>query len=344
MFDWFFNRFSYDLGIDLGTANTLVYVRGAGIVIREPSVVAVKLGTNIVLAVGNEAKNMIGRTPSNIVAIRPLRDGVIADFDTTEKMLHYFIHKAKPKGSFIPPRVVIGIPMGITEVEKRAVQDSAYAAGARDVGLIEEPMAAAIGAGLPVGEPFGSIIVDIGGGTTEVAVISLGGICARGHTRIAGDEFDESIMNFAKLKYNLLIGERTAERVKIEVGSAFPLKEETTALMQGRDLVTGLPKTVRISSVEMREALSGRVNTIVKVVKDTLEETSPELSADIYERGIVLAGGGALLKNLDKKIAQVTGIATFMAEDPLTAVVRGTEQIVDEYEKYQELLTRMPKR
>ena len=338
MRDWFLKRFSYDLGIDLGTANTLVYLRGVGVVIREPSVVAIDKNTKRVLAVGNEAKKMIGRTPAHIVAIRPLRDGVIADFETTQKMLEYFIRKARVPGRFIPPLLVIGIPSGITEVEKRAVYDSAKSAGARDVYFIEEPMAAAIGAGLPVDEASGSIIVDIGGGTTEVAVISLGGIVTSVSMRIAGDEFDESIVNFAKLKYNLLIGERTSERIKIEVGSAFPLKEELSTLMQGRDLVTGLPKTVRVTSPEIREALAGRVNQIVKAVKDALEETSPELSADVYERGIMLAGGGALLKNLDKRIAQATGIPTFLADDPLAAVVNGTEKVLEDIERLRHIL------
>ncbi|HEX9745679.1 MAG TPA: rod shape-determining protein [bacterium] len=338
MIAWIFNRFGYDLGIDLGTANTLVYLRNVGVVIREPSVVAINKDTGRVVAVGDEAKKMIGRTPANIVAIRPLKDGVIADFDTTQRMMEYFIRKARVPGKFIPPRLVVGIPSGITEVERRAVYDSAKSAGAREVYMIEEPMAAAIGAGLPVEEASGSIIVDIGGGTTEVAVISLGGIVNAVSMRIAGDEFDESIVNFAKTKYNLLIGERTAERIKIEIGSAFALKEELTTLMQGRDLVTGLPKTVRVTSPEIREALAPRVNTIVRAVKDALEKTSPELSADVYERGIMLAGGGALLKNLDKRIAQATGIPTFLAEDPLTAVVRGTEKVLEDIERLRHVL------
>lgn len=335
---WLLKKFSYDLGIDLGTANTLVYLRGVGVVIREPSVVAIDKDTKRIMAVGNEAKKMIGRTPSNIVAIRPLKDGVIADFETTQRMLEYFIRKARVPGKFWPPLVVIGIPSGITEVEKRAVHEAAKTAGAREVCFIEEPMAAAIGAGLPVDEASGSIIVDIGGGTTEVAVISLGGIVTSVSLRVAGDEFDESIMNFAKLKYNLLIGERTAERIKMEIGSAFPLKEELSTLMQGRDLVTGLPKTVRVTSPEIREALAGRVNQIVKAVKDALEETSPELSADVFERGIMLAGGGALLKNFDKRIAQATGIPTFLADDPLSAVVKGTEIVLEEFEKLRHVL------
>jgi len=338
MITWLINRFSYDLGIDLGTANTLVYLRGVGVVMREPSVVAIDKDTERVVAVGDEAKKMIGRTPANIVAIRPLKDGVIADFETTQRMLEYFIRKSKLRGRFIPPRLVVGIPSGITEVERRAVYDSARQAGAREVYQIEEPMAAAIGAGLPVDEAFGSIIVDIGGGTTEVAVISLGGIVNSVSLRIAGDEFDDSIISFAKLKYNLLIGERTAERIKIEVGSAFPLREELSTLMQGRDLVTGLPKTVRVTSPEIREALAGRVNTIVRAVKDALEETSPELSADVFERGIMLAGGGALLKNLDKRIAQATGIPTFLADHPLDAVVHGTEKVLEDIERLRHVL------
>ncbi|MCG3151133.1 MAG: Rod shape-determining protein MreB [bacterium] len=329
--EWFYDRFSYDLGIDLGTANTLVHVRGVGIVIREPSVVAVNSQTGQVLAVGDEAKNMIGRTPSSIKAIRPLRDGVIADFDITEKMLRFFIKKAakSQRGRFIPPRVIVGIPSGITEVEKRAVIDSASRAGARQVFLIEEPMAAAIGANLQVQEPHGSIIVDIGGGTTEVAVISLGGIVSSMSIKIAGDEFDEAIVNFAKQQFNLLIGERMAEKVKIEIGSAFPMKEEKSTLMRGRDLISGLPKTIRVTSVEVREALEDSIDALVKAVKDTLESTSPELSADIYDRGIVLAGGGALLMNLDKRISQATQIATFVAPDPLSCVVKGTQKVLE---------------
>ncbi len=338
MFSWFVKKFGYDLGIDLGTANTLVYLRGVGVVIREPSVVAINKDTERVVAVGDEAKKMIGRTPANIVAIRPLKAGVIADFETTQRMLEYFMRKARLGGRFIPPRLVIGIPSGITEVERRAVYDSAKSAGAREVYQIEEPMAAAIGAGLPVDEAFGSIIVDVGGGTTEVAVISLGGIVTSVSMRVAGDEFDESIINFAKIKYNLLIGERTAERIKIEVGSAFPLNEELSTLMQGRDLVTGLPKTVRVTSPEVREALAGRVNSIVKAVKDALEQTSPELSADVFERGIMLAGGGVLLKNLDKRIAQATGIPTFIADNPLDAVVLGTERVLEDIENLRHIL------
>jgi rod shape-determining protein MreB len=338
MLNWFYNRFSYDIGVDLGTANTLVFLKGVGVIIREPSVVAINKDSERIVAVGDEAKKMIGRTPANIIAIRPLKDGVIADFETTQRMLEYFIRKARIPGRFIPPRLVIGIPSGITEVESRAVYEACKNAGAREVYHMEEPMAAAIGAGLPVDEAFGSIIVDIGGGTTEVAVISLGGIVNSVSIRIAGDEFDESIINFAKLKYNLLIGERTSERIKIEIGSAFPLKEELSTLMQGRDLVTGLPKTVRVTSPEVREALAGRVNSIVKAVKDALEKTSPELSADVFERGIMLTGGGALLKNLDKRIAQATGIPTFLAEHPLDSVVKGTERVLEDIERLKHVL------
>ncbi len=338
MLNWFYDRFSYDLGIDLGTANTLVYLRGVGVIIREPSVVAINKDTGRVVAVGDDAKKMIGRTPASIVAIRPLKDGVIADFETTQRMMEYFIRKARVRGHFIPPRLVIGTPIGITEVEKRAVFDSARSAGARMVFQIEEPMAAAIGAGLPVDEASGSIIVDIGGGTTEVAVISLGGIVNAQSVRVAGDELDMAIVDFAKTQYNLLIGERTSERIKIEIGSAYPLKEELSTLMQGRDLVTGLPKTVRVTSPEIREAMSEEVNAIVKAVKDTLEGTSPELSADVFERGIMLAGGGALLKNMDKRIAQATGIPTFLVDDPLDAVVTGTEKVLEDIETLRHVL------
>jgi rod shape-determining protein MreB len=329
MLDWFYRRFSHDIGIDLGTANTLVYVKDIGIVLREPSVVAINTDTGEILAVGNEAKDMIGRTPSSIRAVRPLKDGVIANFEVTEKMLRYFILKAHRPHRFIPPRLVVGIPSGITDVEKRAVVDSARSAGAREVMLIEEPMAAAIGAGLPVNEPFGSIIVDIGGGTTEVAVISLGGIVTSQTIRIAGDEFDEAIIAYAKSKFKLSIGERMAEKVKIEIGSATPLEQEKSMLMRGRDLLKGLPKTVRVTSPEIREAIHDCLEAIVTAVKNTLEETSPELSADIFDRGIVLAGGGALLTNLDKRIQQATGIATFIAEDPLSCVVLGTQKILE---------------
>ncbi|MCD6217961.1 rod shape-determining protein [bacterium] len=329
MLDWLYRKFSHDIGIDLGTANTLVYVKDKGIILREPSVVAINTDTGEVLAVGNEAKDMIGRTPSSIRAVRPLKDGVIADFEVTEKMLRYFIHKARQPHQFIAPRLVIGIPSGITDVEKRAVVDSAKSAGAREIRLIEEPMAAAIGAGLPVTEPFGSIIVDIGGGTTEVAVISLGGIVSSQSIRIAGDEFDEAIIMYAKNKFKLSIGERMAERVKIEIGSATELEEEKSMLMRGRDLLKGLPKTVRVTSPEIREAIADCLEAVVTAVKNTLEETSPELSADIFDRGIILAGGGALLINLHKRIQLSTGIATFIADDPMSCVVLGTQKVLE---------------
>lgn len=341
MLDWLYRKFSHDIGIDLGTANTLVYVKDKGIILREPSVVAINTDTGEVLAVGNEAKDMIGRTPSSIRAVRPLKDGVIADFEVTEKMLRYFIHKARQPHQFIAPRLVIGIPSGITDVEKRAVVDSAKSAGAREIRLIEEPMAAAIGAGLPVTEPFGSIIVDIGGGTTEVAVISLGGIVSSKSIRIAGDEFDEAIIMYAKNKFKLSIGERMAERVKIEIGSATELEEEKSMLMRGRDLLKGLPKTVRVTSPEIREAIADCLEAVVTAVKNTLEETSPELSADIFDRGILLAGGGALLKNLDKRIQLSSGIATFIADDPMSCVVLGTQKVLEG--KYFDILFKMNK-
>lgn len=324
--------FSHDIGIDLGTANTLVLVRGKGIVIDEPSVVAIEKKSGAIQAIGEEAKRMVGRTPANIVAVRPLRDGVISDFDTTERMLHYFISKVHERYSFIMPRprVVIGLPSGCTEVERRAVHDAAMNAGAREVYLIEEPMAAAIGAGLPVMEPCGSMVVDIGGGTTEVAVISLGGLVASTSIRIAGDEIDEDIINYARQSYNLLIGERTAEQVKISIGSAFPLQQEQVIDLRGRDLITGLPKSVRISSVEIRDAIAGSVAAIVNAVRDTIERTPPELVADLMERGITLVGGGALLQGLDKRIARDTKFPVCVADDPLSCVVRGTGQVLEE--------------
>ena len=328
--DRFLGLFSLDLGIDLGTANTLVAVRGQGIVINEPSWVAINRKTRQVLAVGAEAKEMVGRTPAKIVAIRPLRDGVISDFEITEAMLDYFIKKAHSRHLFnIPrPRVVIGIPSGVTEVEKRAVYDAARSAGAREVYLIEEPMAAAIGAGLPVTEAQGSLIVDIGGGTTEVAVFSLGGIVVSRSIRVAGDEMDEDLINYARQKYNLLIGERMAEKIKIAIGSAFPLPEEKTMTLRGRNLVTGLPEAVEVSSIEIREALSNSVNTIVETVRSTLDETPPELVADLMETGIALSGGGALLQGLVERIADETNIHTWIAEDALTCVARGAEQVL----------------
>ncbi len=332
--------FSHDMGIDLGTANTLVAVRGKGIVLREPSVVAVDTESGAVKAVGLEAKRMIGRTPAHIVAVRPLKDGVIADFDMTKEMLLYFVRKVHKRQFLYAPRVVVGIPSGVTEVEKRAVNDGARAAGARQAWVIEEPMAAAIGAGLPVGEPVGCMIVDIGGGTTEVAVISLGGIVTSRSIRVAGDELDESIMAYMRRTYNLLIGERTAEEIKIGIGSAYPLEKEDARQVRGRDLVTGLPGSVMVTSTEIREAISEDVSAIVDAVKSTFETTPPELAADIMERGIHLAGGGALLRGLDRLLSVETGMPVHIADDPLTCVVVGTGRAIDEYALYHKLLTR----
>jgi len=321
--------FSTDLGIDLGTANTLVYVKGQGIVLSEPSVVAMNKHTNKVRAVGNEAKNMIGRTPGNIVAIRPLKDGVIADFETTEAMLRYFIQKVGNRKRLAWPRVAVGVPSGITEVERRAVTESAMQAGARKVHIIEEPMAAAIGAGLPVHEPQGCMIVDIGGGTTEVAVISLGGIVFSKSVRVAGDEMDQAIIQHLKRTYNMMIGERTAEEIKIAIGSAFPLKEELEIQVKGRDQVLGLPKIITITSEEIRDALREPVSAIVDAVRITLERTPPELSADIVDRGVVLAGGGAMLRGLDQLLMKETGLHVTIADDPLSAVVIGTGRYLE---------------
>lgn len=333
----FFSRFSRDMGIDLGTANTLVYVRHEGIVLREPSVVA-KRNDGAILAVGEEAKRMIGRTPSDILAVRPLKDGVIADFDTTAAMLGYFIRKGMRGRSLLKPRVIVGIPSGVTEVEKRAVIDATLQAGAREAYLIEEPMAAAIGAGLPVSEPVGSMVVDIGGGTTEVAVIALGGIVTSKSIRIGGDEMDEAIIQYARKAYNLLIGERTAEEIKIAIGSAYPLREEQAVDVRGRDLVSGLPRTVRMTSAEIREALREPVAAIVDAVKQTLERTPPELSADIVERGIVLAGGGSLLRGLDRLLAEETGMPVTLTDDPLSAVVLGTGRALEEIDTLKKVL------
>src|SRR5512138_1118811 len=304
--------FSNDIGIDLGTANSLVYVRDRGIVLREPSVVAIQAGTTNVLAVGEEAKKMLGKTPGNIVAIRPLKDGVIADFEITEAMLKYFIQKIHNKKSYARPRIVISVPSGITPVEKRAVKESAESAGAREVYLIEEPMAAAIGVGLPITEPSGNMVVDIGGGTTEVAVISLAGIVYCNSVRIAGDKIDEAIIQYIKRKYNLLIGERTAEQIKMEIGSAFPLDEPLTMEIKGRDLVEGIPKTLTLTDAEVREALAETVGILVDAVRVALEKTPPELSADIMDKGIVLTGGGSLLKNLDRRLREETGLPLAM--------------------------------
>ena len=322
--------FSHDMGIDLGTANTLVYVRGQGIVLSEPSVVAKNIDTGKVRAVGNEAKNMIGRTPGNIVAIRPMKDGVIADFEVTEAMLRYFIQKVHNRRRLIWPRVAVGVPSGITAVERRAVQESAEQAGAKKVFIIEEPMAAAIGAGLPVQEPEGCMIVDVGGGTTEVAVIALGGIVFSKSVRVAGDEMDQAIIQHLKRTYNMMVGERTAEEIKIKIGSAFPLKEEMELQVKGRDQVMGLPKILTITSEEIREALREPVSAIVDGVRVTLERTPPELSADIVDRGVVLAGGGALLRGLDQLLSKETGLHVTIADDPLTAVAHGTGKYLEE--------------
>lgn len=322
--------FSSDIGIDLGTANTLVYVKDHGIVLREPSVVAVKAGTNFVLAVGDDAKRMLGRTPGNIIAVRPLRDGVIADYEVTEAMLKHFVQKVHNRRNWVRPRVVIAVPSGVTEVEKRAVNESAAAAGAREVHLIEEPMAAAIGIGLPVQEAAANMIVDIGGGTTEVAIISLYGLVYSRSVRVAGDELDESIINYLRRAYNLMIGERTAEEIKIRMGSAYPQAKETSVEVKGRDLVAGLPKTVKVTSQEIREALLVPLNIIIDSIRMSLERCPPELSADLVDRGIMLAGGGALLKGLDKLISEETGLPVHVADDPLSAVAEGTGKLLDE--------------
>ncbi len=335
--------FSVDVGIDLGTANTLVYVKGKGIVINEPSVVAIDKKTKRVLAIGVEAKEMVGRTPANIIAIRPLRDGVISEFEVTESMLKYFIRKVHKQTLFplYAPRVVIGIPSGVTEVEKRAVHDAAISAGAREAFLIEEPMAAAAGAELDVTEPIGSMVVDIGGGTTEVAVFSLGGIVASRSIRVAGDEMDEAVINYARQKYNLLIGQRMAERAKITIGSAYPLPEEQTITLRGRNLITGLPDAIEVSSVEIREALSDNVAAVVAAVKDTLDETPPELIADLMENGIGLAGGGGLLQGLAERLSEETKIRVYVSDDPLTCVARGAGLVLEDLDKYAKILTGM---
>lgn len=325
-----FGFLSSDIGIDLGTANTLVYVKDQGIVLREPSVVAVRAGTNEVLAVGDDAKRMLGRTPGNIIAIRPLKDGVIADFEITEAMLRHFIRKVHTRKGMARPRVVIAVPSGITEVEKRAVIESAQHAGAREVFLIEEPMAAAIGVGLPVQDASGNMIIDIGGGTTEVALISLSGIVYSKSVRVAGDELDEAIVQYMKRAYNLMIGERTAEEIKIRLGSAYPLGKESSMEVKGRDLVAGLPKTITITSQEIREAMLEPLNTIIDSVRVTLERCPPELSADLVDRGLMLAGGGALLRGLDKLLSEETGLPVHVAEDPLSAVAEGAGRVLDE--------------
>jgi rod shape-determining protein MreB and related proteins len=324
--------FSNDLAIDLGTANTLVYVKGRGIICSEPSVVVVRRDNKKPIAVGLEAKAMIGKTPANIVTIRPMKDGVIADFDATEEMLKYFITKVHHRKSFISPRVIIGVPSGITQVEQRAVKDAAHASGAREVYLIEEPMAAALGVGLPVGEPSGNMIVDIGGGTTDVAIISLDGIVYSKAVRVGGDKMDEAIIAYIKRKYNLMIGDRTAELIKIQCGSAYPTENNLTMEVKGRDLISGIPKAINVSEEEVREALQESVVMILDTIKVTLENTPPELAADIVDRGIVLAGGGALLKGLDILIREHTGVPVIVPEDPLTAVVRGCGAMLDQLE------------
>jgi len=327
--NFLWSKFSRDMGVDLGTANTLVYVKNKGIVLKEPSVVAIQRDTGAVLAVGDEAKQMIGRTPGNIVAIRPMKDGVIADFDVTQRMLKYFINKVHRKTMLVHPRIVICVPSGVTEVEKRAVVDATIQAGAREAYLIEEPMAAAIGTGLPVHEPTGNMIVDIGGGTTEVAVISLGGIVTSRSIRVGGDEMDEAIAQHVKRTYNLAIGERTAEEIKIQIGSAYPLSKEEEMEVRGRDMLTGLPKTVSITSTEIQTALKEPVTNIVEAVKVTLEKTPPELAADIMDRGIMMAGGGSLLRGIDKLLNEETGMPVYLPDDPMACVGLGAGKVLD---------------
>lgn len=327
-----------DMAVDLGTATTLVNVKGKGIVLIEPSVVALEKESGRILAVGSEAKRMIGRTPGNVVAIRPLKDGVIADFDVTESMLRYFIQRVHKRRLVVKPRVVVCVPSGVTEVEKRAVYEATLQAGARAAYLIEEPMAAAIGAGLPIQEPTGNMVVDIGGGTTEVAVISLGGVVCSDSIRIGGDEFDEAVIAHVKKEYNVMIGERTAEEIKIEIGSAYPLAEEEDAEVRGRDLLSGLPKNIILSSEEVRTALEETLGAIIATIKSTLEKTPPELSSDIMDRGIVLAGGGALLKGLDERLRQETGMPVHLTDDPLTCVVIGSGKALEEIQVLKKVL------
>lgn len=326
------NIFTKDMGIDLGTANTLVHVRGKGVVIREPSVVAIRTDTKKALAIGEEAKKMIGRTPGNIIAIRPMKEGVIADFDITHEMIRYFIRKAIRKFFPIHPRVVVCVPSGVTEVEKRAVEDATKQAGAREAYLVEEPMAAAIGAGLPVQEPTGSMVVDIGGGTSEVAIISLGGIVTSKSLRIGGNRMDEAIIFHIKKEYNLMIGERTAEEIKINIGSAAPMAKEANMEIRGRDLITGLPKTLKITSTEIMDALREPINSIIEAIKLTLEKTPPELAADIMDKGIMLTGGGALLNGLDRLVKQETGMPVQIAENAIDCVALGAGRVVEEIE------------
>jgi len=334
------NFLSNDIGIDLGTANTLVYVRGVGIVLNEPSVVAMEKDSGKVLAVGISAKEMIGRTPDSIVAIRPMKDGVIADFDVTERMLSYFIKRVVRHRYLMKPKIIISVPSGITEVERRAVRDSAENAGAREVYLIPEPMAAAIGVGLPVDQPSGSMVIDIGGGTSEIAVIALSDIVSNTSIRIAGDELDDAIVLYLKKNYNLLIGERTAEEVKIKIGSAYPLDKEESIEIKGRDLVAGVPKTMKVTSSQVREAIAEPVDSIVDAVRSALEQTPPELASDILDRGIILTGGGALIRGLDKRLKQETNLPVIVADDPLTCVVRGTGKCLENMQNHSKVLSR----
>ncbi len=336
--NYVYSLFSNDMGIDLGTANTLVYVKGKGVVLREPSIVAIDDDTDKVLAVGNKAKKMIGRTPAKIRALRPLKDGVIADFAVTEKMIRYFIDKVHNRRKFVSPRMVIGVPYGVTEVEKRAVMESGEHAGAREIHIIEEPLAAAIGAEMPVYEPAGNMVVDIGGGTTEVAVISMGGMVVARSARVGGDEMDAAINNYLRENYGLMVGDRTSEEVKMEIGSAFPAKEfdELEYEIRGRDLESGLPKTLTITGEEIREALEEPIDTIIRSIKSTLEETPPELSADITDRGIVVVGGGAKLNGIDRLISKHTSLPVTVTEDPLTCVVRGTGLYLQEMKRVQQ--------
>lgn len=332
-----------DIGVDLGTANILVYIKGKGIVLSEPSVVAIDRDTNRVLAIGEEARRMLGRTPGNIVAIRPLREGVIADYDTTESMLRHFIQKVAGKSFFFKPRIMVCIPSGVTTVEKRAVLEAAMSAGARKTYLIEEPLAAALGAGLEIAEPCGAMVVDIGGGTTDVAVLSLGGIVLSQSLRIGGDKFDEALVRYVKKEFNMMIGERTAEEIKVKIGTAFPGSRDDAMEIRGRDLLSGLPKTVRITSVETREAMADPVALIVQCVKSVLENTPPELASDIMDRGIVMTGGGALLDGLDRLIKEETGIPTYLADDPLSCVALGTGKALDSLATIEDSLTTLKK-
>ncbi|MFC1520934.1 rod shape-determining protein [Elusimicrobiota bacterium] len=341
MFDFFLGLFSNDMGIDLGTSNTLVYVRNQGIVLREPSVVAIDSMTRQPLAIGEEAKRMIGRTPANIVPIRPLKNGVIADFEVTQAMIRYFIRKVHDRKSLLHPRVAIGVPSGITEVERRAVRDSAHQAGAREIYLIEEPMASAIGADLPISDPSANMIVDVGGGTTEVAVISMGGIVVSKSVDVAGDEMDDAITQYFRKRYNLLTGENTAEGVKIQIGSVFPLDEEKTMEVKGRDQVTGLPRTIVVTSEEIRQALLSSIKTIVDMIKSSLEETPAELAADLVDRGLVLAGGGALLRGFSELLSRETELSVHLAPEPLDCVVLGTGKFLEELDSIDSARKRM---